>query len=374
MGNNFSLDASEPRLELETSCADNIMAFYSDNPEIMHGTTFESQLKEELAFQEYQKTRTDIPGDIFKYAVPRELAERAAVVCLIAPQKPWYLIPSNFDCNMPLESIVEMVHNCLNSLDRDIDYEFVRHECAFHGVSLSYSTYCDFHIRIYQNLDKSFCVEFQKMERDSDSMEFNRLCRFIQCALTDPTFNIHTYRDPTDCDMVWDDDYVPNVEQELHDAILMAREADDTYKIEASRVFADFASNPNYFNSMVSAVPTLITLLTSTCNLARQHSMMALVAISEDDGCIEAIKATRKVNIFAILMSYASNGPYHTAKMRRMALCLLKNLVDANPSEIIKSVGVEAIQVWMSNVETLTDDRIKETCTDISIVLRTHGV
>lgn len=321
--------------------------------------------EQEKTFLEFQRQRTDKPKNIFDYAVPRELAERAAVVRLIAPQKPWYVLPTNFICEKALEEIITCVNSCLIARADDVDYEFVRHECAFHGVFVSFSKYCDFHIRIYQNGGAGFLVEVQKMERESDSMLFTFIFRMIKAALT-ATGNFDaskfTDRDHEDTEMVWDDGFQPNVPQELQLASELAGEPADRSKLEASRILADFATDPQYFDHMVTAVPTLISLLTSSCPLARQHSMMALAALSEHAGCLEAIKATRDVNIFAILMSYTSNGPYYTAKMRRESVRLIKNLADKYALEITSNVGKDNVKMWMESIKGLTDFRMKETC------------
>lgn len=319
--------------------------------------------EQEKTFLEFQRQRTDKPKNIFDYAVPRELAERAAVVRLIAPQKPWYVLPTNFICEKALEEIITCVNSCLTAR---VDYEFVRHECAFKGFFLSFSKYCDFHIRIYQNGGAGFIVEVQKMDRQSDSMIFTFIFDMIKAALT-ATGNFDaskfTDRDHEDTEMVLDDGFQPNVPQELQLASELAGSSADDSKIEASRILTAFAADPQYHDHMVAAILTLIRLVTSSCHLARLFSMTALAALSEHAGCLEAI---RDSNIYILLLSYGVDGPYYTAKMRRSAMCVLLNLAKIFCTDILAKVGKTVLQDRCNSVKTLKDERMKNLCSEVS--------
>ena len=205
------------------------------------------------------------------------------------------------------------------------------------------------------------------MERESDSNLFKYIFRLINAVLTatdhfDATKFTDGDHDHEDTNMASEDEFMRYAQQELQIASELASEPADSSKLEASRVFAEFATDPQYFDVMVLFVSVLISLLMSPCHLARQHTMMTLSALSEHPGCLAAIRETKDVNIFAILMSYASNGPYYTAKMRRESMRLLKNLADKYAPEIITNVGKNNVKLWMENVKGLTDLRMKETC------------
>ena len=303
------------------------------------------------------------PKSVFDYAVPKELAEAAVVMRLIAPQKPWYILPTNFVCEKDLDTIVLEVHELLSTRADDIDYEFVRHECSFHGVYMSLGKYCDFHIRIYQQVNApGFLVELQKMERDSCTMLFTHIYRVMRDALTSTEgFDATIFKDedPEDVDLTWDEGFEPNVHQELDYAIELAKEPTDKSKVEASCIFAEFSTDAKYGDEMVRAVPVLVDLLKSTSPLARQHAMLALGQLSELPSCIEAI---RDANVFPLLMSYASEGPYYTAKMRREGTRVIKNLSDKFAPVLTASVGKDAVKAWMEGVKSLTDLRMREVC------------
>jgi len=117
---------------------------------------------------------------IFDYAVPKELAEQAAVMRLIAPQKPWYLMPTHVYCSKPLDNLVQDINAALSSYPEQIKFEFIRHDCSFHGSYYSGEASTDFSIRIYQDNGGSYIVEFHRMESNSDRFLFSQFYQSMQ--------------------------------------------------------------------------------------------------------------------------------------------------------------------------------------------------
>lgn len=122
---------------------------------------------------------------IFDFAIPAHLAAAAAVDTLIAPPKPWYLLPTHVICLKDLQVIISTITALLTELEVNIDnYQFVPHECAFHGTFVMRDKISDFHIFIYNNDNHGFIIEFQKLNRDSDQTAFAYIMNLIQTALT----------------------------------------------------------------------------------------------------------------------------------------------------------------------------------------------
>ena len=120
--------------------------------------------------------------NIFDFAIPAHLAAAAAVHRLIAPPKPWYVLPTHFICLGDLQIIISTITALLSKLE--VNYQFVPHVCAFHGMFVMPGKRSDFHIFIYKNDNHGFIIEFQKLDRDSDQSAFVYIMNLIQTALT----------------------------------------------------------------------------------------------------------------------------------------------------------------------------------------------
>ena len=304
-----------------------------------------------------------IPINVLDYAVSKELAEQAVQMGLIAPLKPFYLFPTNFLCEKDLDTIVEIINALLLAWETYINYEFVRPNCTFNCLYVSIGNIKNFNFHIYQQSNATgFIVELQILDRDYFFTKMNFIYLMVMDALTSTEgFDMARLedKDPEDINMTWDEGFEPNARQELDYAIELAKEPDDKSKEDASCIFAEFSTHAKYGDEMVRAVPVLVDLLKSTSPLARQHAMLALGQLSELPSCIEAI---RDANIFTLLMSYAKDGPYYTAKMRQVATRIIRNLSDKFAPVLTASVGKDAIKAWMEGVKSLSDRIMRENC------------
>ena len=123
---------------------------------------------------------------VYDYAVPAALTQRAATTQLIAPSKPWYLMPTHFNCDVEsTEDLVAQIDGALRYYPQNIHFEFVRHECAFHGTYSVNECETDFHIRLYQNTDQGYghFVEFQRMDHQADRALFSQFYQTMQEVL-----------------------------------------------------------------------------------------------------------------------------------------------------------------------------------------------
>ena len=60
-------------------------------------------------------------------------------------------------------------------------------------------------------------------------------------------------------------------------------------------------------------------------------------------------------NLFGMI----TDGPYHTAEMRRECARTLANLCSSHSKKIISTVGMDGVSSWISSVDSLKDERLK---------------
>ena len=66
-----------------------------------------------------------------------------------------------------------------------------------------------------------------------------------------------------------------------------------------------------------------------------------------------------KTGILTELLRLSSDGPYHTAELNRSAVHILANICNDCSPEVLKVLGVKEVSVWMRQVESLKDDKLK---------------
>ena len=58
-------------------------------------------------------------------------------------------------------------------------------------------------------------------------------------------------------------------------------------------------------------------------------------------------------------MKLATDGPYHTAEMRRSAVHILANLCDGCSTEVSKALTKTHLNAWMCSVDNMADEKLK---------------
>ena len=173
----MSWDASEPRLDEELCSADNVMAAMNCSMNCSMNDIASTTNTFLVSSPEKQKT-------IFDYAIPTALAERAANYDPVAPRIPFTMLPNHFFSNRSLKEIVDSISQLLKVHSRNVDFGFVLHECAFHGLFEGIVTYTDFHIRIYQNPQGGFIIEIQKLDYETKSFHLIYIINEIKTLLS----------------------------------------------------------------------------------------------------------------------------------------------------------------------------------------------
>lgn len=302
------------------------------------------------------------------YRISTELAEKCSVIELIAPSKPFFVLANNFVSSKPLDQLVTSITSLLHDLEEEVDFQFVREECAFHGLYTNNNKRTDFHISIYENgIAGGFIVEMQRVDRDSCCFAFSELYQLIRCKLDD----LH----PAAMKMSSSEDsfvaeFCPSMESGPSDAeisdsftqiVVMASSANDQSKLEAVRILSELADDPTMRQPMASAgcINVLARLLSCKNPTIRQHTVMVLAQLSECRVCAAAIV---QEEILPKLMTLACNGPYTTAKMRRESTRVISNLAGQFASEMIAVIGKDALQNWLRGVSDLEDKRMHDRC------------
>mmetsp|Transcript_7183 Transcript_7183/g.10683 ORF Transcript_7183/g.10683 Transcript_7183/m.10683 type:complete len:416 (+) Transcript_7183:223-1470(+) len=273
--------------------------------------------------------------------------------------KPRYVGPSYFICNLLLDEIISHVNTQLTAV-HEITYSFVPEKCMWNVVYLRGAVRCEFEIFVYQDND-SFAVNANRLS--GDGMAFHTVFRSLKGALcSTETSPSSTATDPEEFYMP-----LPPTKSLLQDETLealrpiiaMAKCGMADSRTESAKILCDlsFQRDLHPLMSESGCVKALIGLIKEDYQYCNQHALCALANLSSSLCCREQLVEDR--TFLSDLLELTRDGSYSCAEMRRECARMLANLSEAQATSIIDAVGVDQASNWVRTVDTMRDDRLR---------------
>jgi hypothetical protein len=70
-------------------------------------------------------------------------------------------------------------------------------------------------------------------------------------------------------------------------------------------------------------------------------------------------EAIINAGVLPTLLSLATDGPYQSSELRRMAVFILANVSATFSSRVVHALGRKEVACWIDSVEGLRDERLK---------------
>jgi len=283
----------------------------------------------------------------------------AAAASIVVPEKPFFIGPAQFITTL---CIIDLVSRISQKLDEyfEVSYHFFPDQCRWEIVFLRGSSRSKFEINVYRENSSSFLVEGNRLSGDSSSFH-NVYCE-IQSSLTKNT-------KPAKKNRTLECFPLPATEQlSMDDAmsaikpiLSMATAEQLESRVEGVKMLCDLSLQPDLQSTLIEAggIDVLMELIHIDFCSCNQYAMCALANLSSSRSCQEIlIKGTKFIQT---LVSMITDGPYHTAEMRRECARTFANLCSgvSNGRKIISTIGVDSASSWISSVDNLRDERLK---------------
>jgi len=296
---------------------------------------------------------------------------------MVLPQIPFVLLPTHFvAADISITKVLKEVRDLLdNEFASTIFYDFIEKECGFDGVYTSGSKYCDFCIRFYMNTsDNGIVVEMQRLDKESCGFTFKNIFNALKLKFCEDKLNLRSSsfcaRQFDTCidSQFSDGDFLSfesnetteeEVSQSINLVLNMIKEPNEQLQLEACRIICDLAEDSSTRQRLVDAGCTvfLVDLMKNYDGLIRLLAVSALAQLSECQECISAIITS---GAMPYLLSYASDGPYKTAAMRRESARAIANVATFKAHEFALSLNSDDLVEWKSRIASLTDPFIRE--------------
>lgn len=277
------------------------------------------------------------------------------------PNKPFLELPHTFDvtkaCGFSLK-INELINRIECALIEKVEmsYEFDSTCLTWNVVYIKGSAHCKFQVHVYTDNDCLF-VEIHKL--CGDSIVFRTISKDIKKSISgvkqDFVESIFPISSMQPCDVLSDSDAFA--------AILvfkeMAAEPFVESQLEASRILCDLSQQEGMQHILRDSgcIQVLVNLASvGGTEWTRQHAVLALANLSSSLCCQEAII---DAGILPALLKLATDGPYHSAAMRRESARLLANISERLALRVIAVLGRQEIFKWFSSMDTFRDSTLR---------------
>ena len=336
----------------------------------VESTIFQSSMATIPKSLELKHENSKIPKpSVYDFAISKDLLIKTTISTLIAPPKPFFILPSSFTTTRDLNDIVSLIKHTLEKEYAEIDFEFLEFDCYFRGVYVRGSRYSDFNIRIYENTGgKGYSVEFQRLHKDSCGFTFNFIFESVKRGISGSfsptsTVDLHESQLIGDFSLIELTNSVTLSDEEISDSINqvlnMAAEPSFQSKLEACKMLCDMADDAEIRQRMAAAkcVETLIDLVNTNHILIRQYAILALAQLSE---CQECLQSMANKTFLPILIALITDGPYSSAAMRRECARIMANISSKKPTDVMSIIGKDSLLSWSSIVSSISDRTVRE--------------
>ena len=273
---------------------------------------------------------------------------------ITVPEKPFYLGPSQFITTLCLTELVSRIDQQL-AMFFEASYNFFPDHCRWEIVTLSGSSRSKFEICIFQEDLKSFLVEGNRLS--GESAPFHNFYDKVKCSLTnsEPQQRARPIPLPA-AEQIPMEEAVSAMKPILSMAISLHLDA----RVEAVKMICDLSVQMDLQSSLCAAgaIEILMELITVDYGCCNQFAMCALANLSSSRSCQEILLKGGS-QFLQVLFGMITDGPYHTAEMRRECARTLANLCRNHSKKIISTVGMDGVSSWISSVDSLKDERLK---------------
>jgi len=287
-----------------------------------------------------------------------------------APPIPDYALGKNvFEVNdkLSVDEVLELVKNILDQQRScGLSYEANLSKCEFTCVFVVGSKHCKFVVTVYDNSPKrenSFLVEAQKRNGDAAPFKsvFETIKNFCQATTLQESNSLResfSQSLPIQSKSFWNEESLEGLIPILN----MARSTIIETQLEGARLLCELSLDEDlqqYLgeNGVVEILRDILMDGLGT-EWAKQHAVLTLVNLCAQINCQDAII---KAGVLPLLLKLATDGPFHSAELRRLSVVILCKVSSERlkAERVVASLVRADLNEWMGTVDSLKDNNIK---------------
>jgi len=295
------------------------------------------------------------------FAVSRNQAKVIPSFTKSVPEVPLLVMPNNFETKLPSESVCVVITDVLHEIT-GLSSECNADHYEWNATCVQGSSHCKLEIHLYSKTG-SLIVECNRLS--GDSKLFRSIYNQLEKKMSDRSSSIPMEVVETSSVPVFA--MLPDEEESsssccsamLEPILRMAADDKREAQLEASRILCDLSTDESMPQLLCEGgcVSVLRDLLSNTvCDWARLHAVSTLANLSDSALCQEAII---KGGVLPILLQFASDGPYQTAELRRLAAYTLANVSKRLSPLVIDTLGPAQVSGWLKSIDNFKDQRLK---------------